>query len=139
MTQRAHSQPAHSQPAPSQPAHSQPAPSQPAHSQPAPSTRLIIEEQKMRDAGFTKGTSGWYYPKEPADHIHLGAFTGPGVPANHYEIRFVSTKIDGRNQGNLPQCPSGKFNLLHGADAWGKYKVPFQQALLHAGIGVEGC
>jgi hypothetical protein len=102
-------------------------------------TPLMVEEQKMSDAGFTKGTSGWYYPKEQADHIHLGAFTGPGVPARHYQIKFVSTKIAGVNQGNLPQCPNGKFNLLHGADAWGKYKVPFQQALLNAGIGVEGC
>jgi len=100
---------------------------------------LIVEEQKMRDAGFAKGTSGWYYPQEQADHIHLGAFTGPGVPAHNYEIKFVSTKIGGRNLGNLPQCSSGKFDLLHGADAWGKYKVPFQPALLNAGIGVEGC
>ena len=45
--------------------------------------RLIVEEQKMRDAGFAKGTSGWYYPKEQNNHIHLGAFTGPGVPAGH--------------------------------------------------------
>jgi len=111
----------------------------PAHTQPAQIARLIVKEQEMRDAGFTKGTSGWYYPKEQADHIHLGAFTGRGVPGDSYEIKFVSTKIGGVNQGNLPQCRSGKFNLLHGADAWGKYKVPFQEALLNAGIGVEGC
>ena len=41
----------------------------------------------MRDAGFTKGTSGWYYPKEQADHMHLGAFTGRGVPGDSYEIK----------------------------------------------------
>ncbi len=100
---------------------------------------LYAEEQKMRDAGFTHGTSGWYYPKDQDNHIHLGAFTGPGTPANHYRIDFVSIKIGGQNRGNLPQCESGKFDLLHGADQWGSYKVPFQQALFNAGIGVEGC
>lgn len=45
MTQRAHPQPAHPQP---------------AHTQPAQIARLIVKEQEMRDAGFTKGTSGWY-------------------------------------------------------------------------------
>ncbi len=57
----------------------------------------------------------------------------------HYRIDFVSIKLDGHNLGNLPQCPSGKFDLLHGANNWGKYKVPFQQALFNAEIGVEGC
>jgi hypothetical protein len=101
---------------------------------------LFIAETTLHAVDFTKSTSGWYYPpSQQNDHIHLGAFTGPGVPAGHYEIKFVSIKIGGQNLGNLPQCPSGRFNLLHGAENWGQYKTLFQQALFRAGIGVEGC
>lgn len=102
---------------------------------------LLVNEQDVRDAGFSRGSGGaWYFPQNPDNHIHLGAATGPGVGADQLRIDFVSIKIGGRNLGNLRQCPgSQRFDVLSGSDSWGVYKVPFQQALFNAGIGIEGC
>jgi hypothetical protein len=102
---------------------------------------LIVKEQDVRDAGFTKGAgASWYFPNDNDNHIHLGASTGPGVGLDRLQINFVSIKIGGQNLGNLAQCrDSLKFDVLTTSAQWRGYRVPFQQALFNAGIGIEGC
>jgi hypothetical protein len=96
---------------------------------------LYITESTLKKAGFQRGATGWYYFSGDDDntHIHLGAFTGPGVPLGSRRIGFVAFKVNDKGKGNIPQLGSGKYDGDQMPDC-GAYSDAFREALEAAGI-----
>lgn len=93
---------------------------------------VIVTEMNLRDNEFDKGAGGaWYYGTEKS-HVHL--ITSGALDIT---VKAVSIKINDNGLGNLPELPSGRFDVTYQADSWGEWKIPFQQALLKTSIGGE--
>lgn len=93
---------------------------------------VVVTEQVLRANEFDRGAGGaWYYGTQRS-HIHL--ITNGAMQIT---VTAVSIKIDDQGLGNLPVLNSGRFDIKYGADQWGQWKIPFQQALLKTSIGGE--
>jgi hypothetical protein len=98
----------------------------------SPNMAVNVNKTTLEKNEFTKGAgNAWYYGTE-RNHIHL-ITSGATV----IRVTAVSIKIDDRGLGNLPELPSGKFDVTYRADRWGTWRINFQQALLRIGVGGE--